>query len=316
MNAFRVLKPGLFTTVQDLGRYSYLRYGIPVSGAMDTFSFVAANLLVSNKPSDAGLEVTLLGPELEALTDVCVALAGGNSSPKVNGSEVPMWRSIEVHEGDVLSFGRMESGCRAYLAARGGIDVPLVLGSRSTYSRGGFGGLDGRPLRADDVIRVFASPQEIVGFCMPEDLVPEFPHSHQVRVILGPQEGMFSEEGQSAFFSGQYRVTSEADRMGYRLEGQAVRHKASADMVSDSLLPGAIQIPRDMQPILIMRDAQTTGGYPKVAVVISSDLPMLGQAKPNDTIAFSKVTLKQAQEKLRQHRVALENLSKRLLKNQ
>jgi antagonist of KipI len=316
MNAFRVLKPGLFTTVQDLGRHSYLRYGVPISGAMDTFSLTAANLLVANNPHEAGLETTLIGPELEALAGICIAVTGGKASPKVNGSNVPMWHSIDVQKGDVLSFGKMESGCRAYLAVRGGIDVPPVLGSRSTYVRGGFGGLDGRPLRTGDVIKVFASQPIGAERCMPKELVPQFSSDYRVCAILGPQADMFSEEGQKILFSSRYKVTSEADRMGYRLEGQTVQHEAEADIVSDPLLPGAVQIPGSGKPILVMQDAQTTGGYPKIAVVISSDLPLLGQAKPGGAIGFSRVTLKEAQERLRQHNVLLNDLSKRLPKNQ
>jgi antagonist of KipI len=140
MKVFNVLKPGLFTTVQDVGRYGYLKYGVPISGAMDTFSLVTANLLVGNNLNDACLEITLTGPELQALARTQIAITGGDISPKINGQDVPMWQTLEVREGDIISFGRMESGCRAYLAVRGGINTPIILGSRSTYVRGGFGG--------------------------------------------------------------------------------------------------------------------------------------------------------------------------------
>jgi biotin-dependent carboxylase-like uncharacterized protein len=243
-------------------------------------------------------------------------VTGGSSSPKINDENVPMWQYMSVQRGDVLSFGRMKSGCRSYLAVRGGIDVPMVLGSRSTYVRGRFGGLDGRPLKAGDVIEVFASHPFRAGYGMPRELVPQFADNLHVCAILGPQASMFTEEGLTTFFSSQYKVTSEADRMGYRLEGQTVEHKHEADTVSDALLPGAVQIPRSGKPIVVMRDAQATGGYPKIAVVASSDLPVLGQARPNDSIEFSKVTLKEAQEKLRQHLSLVSNLSGMLIKNQ
>jgi biotin-dependent carboxylase-like uncharacterized protein len=315
MKVFQVLKPGLFTTVQDLGRYDCLRYGVPISGAMDTFSLIAANLLVKNDQNDACLETTLIGPELEALTRTQITITGGVASPKINDQSVPMWETLAVQKGDVISFGRMESGCRAYLSVRGGIDVPLVLGSRSTYVRGGFGGIDGRQLKTGDTIAAFNAPSLETRFSMPEDLVPQFTDHFIACVVLGPQEDMFTERGIHTFLSNPYKITPEADRMGYRLEGQTVEHKGKADIISDALLPGAVQVPKSGKPIVIMRDAQTTGGYPKIAVVISSDVSLLGQAKPNDMIAFSKVTIKEAQEKVREYFKLLKNLSAMLTKS-
>jgi antagonist of KipI len=315
MKVFQVLKPGLFTTVQDLGRYDCLKYGVPISGAMDTFSLIAANLLVANDLNDACLETTLIGPELQALTSTQIAIAGGIASPRINGQSVPMWETLAIQEGDVISFGKMESGCRIYLSIRGGINTPLVLGSRSTYVRGGLGGIDGRKLKARDTIEAFDAFSLEAPRSMPEELVPQFTDHFIAHVVLGPQEDMFTERGIQTFLSNSYKVTPEADRMGYRLEGQAVEHKGKADIISDALLPGAVQIPKSGKPILIMRDAQTTGGYPKIAVTISSDVSMLGQAKPNDTIDFSKVTVKEAQEKAREYFKLLKNLSEMLAKS-
>jgi biotin-dependent carboxylase-like uncharacterized protein len=315
MKVFQVLKPGLFTTVQDLGRYDCLKYGVPISGAMDTFSLIAANFLVANDQNDACLEITLIGPELQALTTTQITITGGIASPEINGQSVPMWETLAVQEGDVISFGKMESGCRAYLSIRGGIDTSLVLGSRSTYVRGGFGGIDGRRLKTGDTIEAFDKPSLEAQSSMPEELVPRFTDHFIARVVLGPQDDMFTERGIHTFLSDSYKVTSEADRMGYRLEGHSVEHKGKADIISDALLPGAVQIPKSGKPIVIMRDAQTTGGYPKIAVVISSDVSLLGQAKPNDTIEFSKVTVKEAQEKAREHLKLLKNLSEMLTKS-
>jgi len=312
MKVFQVLKPGLFTTVQDLGRYGYLQYGVPISGAMDTFSLVAANLLVANNPIDACLEITLIGPELQALTKTQISITGGVVSPKVNGQSAPMWQTLEVQEGDVVSFGKMESGCRAYLSIRGGINTPRVLGSRSTYVRGGFGGVNGRQLKTGDIIEGFDVPSLKVGYSMPEELVPKFTDQFKVNVILGPQADMFTEEGIETFLSNQYKITLEADRMGYRLEGPVIEHKGKADIVSDALLPGAVQVPGNRKPIMIMRDAQTTGGYPKIATVITPDLSLLGQAKPNDVIEFSKITTYQAHEKLREYYKLLNTLRRML----
>jgi antagonist of KipI len=309
MNAFRVLKPGLFTVVQDSGRFGYLNYGVPISGAMDTFSLVASNLLVANDERSACLETTVTGPELQALGRTQIAITGGICSPKINGHRVPMWQTLAAEEGDVVSFGRMESGCRAYVAMRGGIDSPVLLGSRSTYVRGGFGGTDGRQLKAGDLIKGLPSSLLSVDYQIPEELIPLFTDHLTIHVVLGPQADMFTKSGIEAFLSSQYRVTLEADRMGYRLEGPTIEHKGKAEIVSDALLPGAIQVPKNGEPIVMMRDAQTTGGYPKIAVAITPDLDLLGQAKPDDEMQFSKTTVKQAHERIRRHRDLLSDLS-------
>jgi biotin-dependent carboxylase-like uncharacterized protein len=315
MKVFHVLKPGLFTTVQDLGRYGYLKYGIPISGAMDTFSLVAANVLVANNFNDACLEITLFGPELQALTRTQIAITGGAISPKINGQNVLTWQTLEVQEGDVVSLGKVEGGCRAYLSIKGGINTPLVLGSRATYVRGGFGGINGRQLKTGDIIEGFDTSPLKVGYSMPEDLVPQFTGQFKVHVVLGPQADMFTEKGINTFLSSPYKVTSEADRMGYRLEGSIIEHKAKADIISDALLPGAVQVPKNGKPIIIMRDAQTTGGYPKIAVAIIPDVSLLGQAKPNDIIEFSEITVTQAREKLSGYYRLLNSLSEMLLNN-
>jgi biotin-dependent carboxylase-like uncharacterized protein len=314
MRVFHVLKPGLLTTVQDLGRYGYLKYGIPISGAMDTFSLVAANLLVANNSNDACLETTLFGPELQALTKTQIAITGGAISPKINGQNVPTWQTLEAQKGDIISLGKVESGCRAYLSIRGGINTPLMLGSRATYVRGGFGGINGRQLKTGDIIEGFNTPPLKVGYSMPEDLVPQFTDQFKVHVILGPQADMFTEKGINTFLSGPYKVTLEADRMGYRLEGPIIEHRVKADIISDALLPGAIQVPENGKPIIIMRDAQTTGGYPKIAVAIIPDVSLLGQAKPNDIIGFFKIPMRQARERLFEYYRLLNNLSEMLLK--
>jgi antagonist of KipI len=314
MKVFHVLKPGLFTTVQDLGRYGYLKYGIPISGAMDTFSLIAANVLVANNSNDACLEITLLGPELQALTRTQIAITGGAISPKINDQNVSTWQTLEVQKDDVISFGKVKSGCRVYLSIRGGIDTPLVLGSRATYVRGGFGGINGRQLKTGDIIEGFDTSPLKVEYVMPEDLVPQFTGQFKAHVILGPQADMFTEKGINTFLSSQYMVTLDADRMGYRLEGSIIEHKAKADIISDALLPGAIQVPKNGKPIIIMRDAQTTGGYPKIAVAITPDVSLLGQVKPNDIIEFSKITMSQAREKLLEYYKLLNNLNKMLLK--
>jgi biotin-dependent carboxylase-like uncharacterized protein len=309
MMIFKVLKPGLFTTIQDLGRHCYLEFGVPVSGAMDNYSLTAANLLVENDPNSACLEATLAGPELQTLKRTEIAVTGGECSPKINSQSSPMWQTLNLEEGDIVSFDKMERGCRAYIAIRGGINIPLVLGSRSTYARGGFGGMHGRPLKTGDVIEGFDVSPLKAQYEMPSEMAPQFPDNINVNVILGPQTDMFTEKGIETFLSSQYTVTSEADRMGYRLEGPVIEHKTKVDIISDALLPGAIQVPKNGKPILIMRDAQTTGGYPKIAVVTSPDLDLVGQAKPNVGIEFVKVTIRQAHDKLSTYAKLLNTLT-------
>ncbi|NWF87243.1 biotin-dependent carboxyltransferase family protein [Candidatus Bathyarchaeota archaeon] len=316
MKVFRVLKPGLFTTVQDLGRYGHLKYGIPISGAMDTFSFISANLLVANNPNDACLEITLIGSELQALKRTQIAITGGNIPLKINGQNAPMWQTLDVQEGEIVSFEKMESGCRAYISIRGGINAPVVLGSKSTYVRGGFGGLNGRQLKTGDIIEGFDASSLRFRYSMPEELVPQFTGKFTVNVVFGPQADMFPEKSIDTFLSNPYMVTLEADRMGYRLEGSTIEHKDKVDIVSDALLPGAVQIPKNGKPIIIMRDAQTTGGYPKIAVAITPDISLLGQAKPNDGIEFSKITVIEARKRFSEYQKLLNGLGRMLLKSQ
>jgi biotin-dependent carboxylase-like uncharacterized protein len=310
-----VQKPGLFTTVQDLGRFGFLRYGVPIVGAMDTFSFTAANCLVGNSLSDACLEITLIGPELHVLRKTQITIAGGTISPKINGQDVPMWQTLTVEQDDILSFGRMEAGCRAYLAIRGSINVPQVLGSRSTYVRGGFGGINGRQLRTGDVLEGFGTRPLEAEYSLPEALIPQFTNSATVKVVLGPQVDMFTDEGLQTFLSSEYVITSEADRMGYRLDGAGIQHKAKTDIISDAILPGAIQVPKDGKPIIMMRDAQTTGGYPKIAAVTTPDLCLLAEARINSTVRFAKIGLQQAQEEMKEYIKLLDSLDKRLVRN-
>jgi len=314
VKVFRVIKPGLFTTVQDLGRCGLQRYGVPVSGAMDTFSMIAANLLVLNQSGDACLEITLLGPELEVLNDTQIAITGADLSPTLNGQSVPMWRTLNVSKGDIISFGETRAGCRAYLAVAGGINVPVVLGSRSTFVRGGFGGFEGRPLKTWDVIEASEPPSPFKAkLSMPEDLIPHYENKLTVNVVLGPQADVFTDKGIETFLSSTYTVTTEADRMGYRLEGPVIEHKVSPSIISDAIPSGAVQVPEDGLPIIMMVDAQTTGGYAKIAVVTTPDLSRLAQVKPNDTVRFSGISMSQARLRLLEYQRALSLMETRVL---
>jgi len=309
MELFRVIKPGFFTTVQDLGRRGFQRFGVPVSGAMDEYAFTIANLLVGNQLNDASLEITLIGPELEALHKAQIAVAGADFPLAINDNLMAMWQTINIEKGDSIAFtGGARSGCRAYLAITGGIDVPPVLGSRSTYTRGGFGGNEGRPLKAGDTIRVFASEQSVKAKrILPPELVPSYDGELSVDVVLGPQENMFTTKGVETFLSSPYTVTPESDRMGYRLTGTPIERKSTAELVTEALVKGSIQVPSNGQPIILMADAQTSGGYPKIATVATPGVSRLAQAKTKDKVHFNKILLSQAriqyveyQERLRQ----------------
>ncbi len=314
MKLFQVFRPGFFTTVQDLGRQGFLKYGVPVSGAMDEFSLQLANMLVGNNINDACLEITVLGPELEALSDTQIAITGGDISPTINGQEAEMWHTLGIKKGDLVSFGRLRNGCRSYFSVRGGINVPVVLGSRSTYGRCQIGGVQGRQLKSEDVLEGFESVKPLdFKFFLPDNLIPHFQSEVHVNVVLGPQLDSFTEKGVETFLSSPYMISLEADRMGYRLEGPIIELKALGDVISDAVLPGAVQVPSNGKPIITMKDAQTTGGYAKIAAVVTADLYVLGQAKPNDTVHFHEVSLSEAHTRLREYTERLEIIERKLV---
>jgi len=303
------VKSGWLTTVQDLGRYGYQQYGVPIAGAMDSFSSIVANRLVGNADHAAVLELTLKGPELQFEQDTVVAITGADLSPTINGSSIPMWESILIPRDGRLNFGMPRTGSRAYLAIAGGIDVPLVLGSRSTHCASETGGFRGRPLKAGDVLcggALGKSRNRLIGRRLSDQLLPRYTRSVPLRIIPGPQQDFFSDSSLSALTATSYTVSPQSDRMGYRLAGPKVVRKGSAQFISDGTAMGAIQVPPDGQPILLMADRQTTGGYPKIAVVITADLPLAAQLAPGDTISFVPCTLAQAQTTLRQHRAQLD----------
>jgi biotin-dependent carboxylase-like uncharacterized protein len=302
-----VLQPGLFTTIQDEGRPGFRAFGMPVGGALDSRAYALANLLAGNGPGAAAVEMTLRGATFRFERDAYVALAGADMRPELDGASVETWSAFPVRPGSVLSFSGVADGCRTYLAVRGGIDVPLVLGSRSTYARAGVGGLAGRPLVRGDVLPVGAAPP---GTAAPRRLaarfVPRRRRELSLRVLLGPQDDRFSREGLATFLGSVYTVTDRNDRMGYQLEGPAIRHADGPDIVSDGLLPGAVQVPGSGMPIVMMADCPTVGGYAKIAAVIGADLPELAQARRGDRVRFARCTLRQATGALRRERAALE----------
>lgn len=302
--ALEVLNPGMLTSVQDLGRSGFQQFGIPAGGAMDRFALRVGNLLVGNAEGEAGLEITVMGPRLGALRDMVVALTGADLSPEVDGEPVPMWQSFLLQEGSVLTFGRRKQGCRAYLTVAGGIEVPMVMGSKSTLLKGKTGGFQGRALLKNDLIPVglmqrdqtTESDSRIGGtHHLPGEMVPQYGGAVLLRVVLGPQEEYFTREAVETFLTKSYTVTPRSDRMGYCLEGPVLVHQRGADIVSDAVPFGGIQVPAAGKPIILMADRQTTGGYTKLATVISADLPKVAQLFPGDSVGFRAVSVEDAQ---------------------
>jgi len=313
MGKININKPGLLTLIQDSGRYGYQQYGVPVSGVMDRFSYKIANLLVSNKEDEAVLEVTILGPEIEFLDDSLIAITGGDLSPDINGEPILMWESIYVKKGDILSFKRPKTGCRSYISFYDGINVKKVMGSRSTYVKAKIGGLNGTALKTGDVLNIGNLKKDKMSISykkVQDKYIPKYNREIEVRVILGPQEDYFTSQGIEKFLNTPYKVTNECDRMGYRLEGEVIKHTNGADIISDGINFGAIQVPSHGNPIIMMADRQTAGGYTKIANVISVDLCKVAQSKPGDTIKFKKVTVQQAQKLLREEKELIEKIKK------
>lgn len=308
-----ILEPGLLTTVQDLGRPGYQQAGLVVGGAMDATALRVANLLVGNPPTAAGLEITLRGPRIRFGDDCLLALAGADLSPTLDGQPVGRYRPVWVRAGTELAFGRPVAGCRAYLAVAGGLAVPLVLGSRATYLRAQLGGLHGRALQAGDELPI--GPLPPTGARLLATLAPKAagaawaqaswavgpllgptpaPAPH-LRAVRGPEYGQFGEASQWALWQAPFEVTPAADRMGYRLQGPALVRPVPTELLSSAVTLGTVQVPPDGQAIVLLADRQTTGGYPRVAQVITADFSALAQLRPGQHFWFAEVTLAEAQ---------------------
>ena len=294
MESLRVLSPGGYTTVQDMGRFGYQDMGIPVTGTLDLFAPALANLLVGNPENYAVLEITVIGPVLEVLGAIDVAVTGANIGITVNDRPMLEWQSIRLEKGDILSIQQVKQGCRAYLAVNGGIDVPKVMGSCSTYTGGKLGGFCGRILEKGDVLK--SGPANLLDkpHFIPEKMIPDYLSDKMIRAIPGPQDNFF-DEGLELFFKSRFLVTPKANRMGYRLQGPSIEIKEGMpkSIVSEPSMPGSVQIPADEQPIILLVE-QTVGGYVKIATIISSDLPKVAQSTPGDTLQFEKIDLKTA----------------------
>jgi antagonist of KipI len=323
--SIRVIRPGLLTTIQDLGRYGSQQFGVIVSGAMDPLALRISNLLVGNEQYDAVLEITLSGPALLFEQDALIAITGAHLSAAINGQAVPLWRPNWVRQGSLLEFGAPISGCRAYLSVAGGFDVPLVMHSRSTYLRARLGGFDGRPLQTGDLLnlrsassfvsqqlqsmsergsgRPFVATDWFAGL----DLA-DYTDNPTIRVITGGQYDWFDDASRETFVSEPFSITSQSDRMGYRLAGPTLRFIQPRELISEAVTMGTVQVPPEGQPIILMADRPTTGGYAKIAQVATVDLPALAQLKPGAKIRFLMISVEEAQELYRSREAMMRRL--------
>ncbi|MGG1444289.1 biotin-dependent carboxyltransferase family protein [Brevibacillus laterosporus] len=309
--SIRVIKPGLLTLIQDQGRFGFRKYGVVTSEAMDPMALRIANMLVGNAEQLATLEMTLTGAELAFEHDSLIAITGADLSFTINGERLPMWRPIFVKSGTVVKGGGCRTGCRAYLAIAGGIEVEQVLGSRSTYARAGMGGYQGRSLQADDYISV-GEPANVtraflekwynrlakqtslrswtsVDWSVSADCLATYRRNPQVRISRGTHFSLFTSESQQNLFQSPYKITPQSDRMGYRLQGAMLDLVEPIELLSEAVAFGTIQVPAEGYPIILLADRQTTGGYPRIGQVATVDLPILAQMKPGEEIMFTEI---------------------------
>lgn len=297
---FTVLNKGLLSLVQGGPRIGFQQFGVPVSGGMDDYSLRIANMLVGNDEYEACIEALIIGPSILFDDKTIIAITGGDLGPVLNGVELDMYRSYIVNKGDNLTFSGMKTGCRVYIAFDGGIDVPVVMGSKSTYTKAKLGGYEGRELKDGDYVKLGKGDAN-ANYILPKECVQNFESNIVLRAIRGPQDDMFDEDNIRKLFDSKYTITNECDRMGYRLDGEKINHISGADIVSDGIAFGAIQVPGHGNPIVMMADRQTVGGYTKIANVISVDLYKLAQAKPGNSISFKEVNIYEAHKELKKY---------------
>lgn len=318
----QVIHPGLSTTVQDLGRFGSQKFGVIVSGAMDSISLRIANLLVGNPEGEGALEITLFGTTLQFESDQLVAITGGDLQPTIDGEKAPMWRPILIRKGSLLKFKSAFTGCRAYIAFAGGIEIPEVMGSKSTYLRAAIGGLNGRALQKGDeftcghhskiamtFVRQLEKMKNHFSWSVNYTEFFSFEQKQLIRILRGSEFERFDQSSQETFFSEPYTLTTQADRMGYRLEGKPLCLAEKFELLSEGVTYGTIQVPSNGQPIILMADRQTTGGYPKIGQVVSVDLPQLAQLQPKAEILFQEITLEEAEKELIKNEIILNELA-------
>lgn len=305
----KIISAGLLSTVQDLGRFGVMKDGFTQSGAMDSYSMQIANRLCANEPNAPVIEMTMLGITARFMSERVFAVSGGRFEMTLNNEPIRTNKAYIAGQGDVLAIKGSKSGMRCYLAVNGGFDVPLFMGSASTNLKLGVGGFEGRRLKPNDEIKIKKAPMIDVA----DREIDEFTYDDvvRVRVVLGPQDDMFTKTDLAFFTQQRYTVTPNLDRMGIRLNGIALRGKDTLDIISDGIVFGSVQITKSGMPIILMADHQTTGGYAKIATVISADLPKLAQLKPYNKVCFDVVDVKKAQDLAIKQKKYISNLFKR-----
>lgn len=290
MGRVKVIKGGIMTTIQDLGRFGYQSWGVPQSGAMDTSAFSLGNIALGNSTNAPGLECTIDGPTLKMEDDAVLCITGADMSPTIDGRPCPLWQTVYVPQGAILEFQRLRSGCRSYINFRGGLINPLILGSASAF----FKEAGRQKVKSGDVLLTGNSPGGPVEVVIPEEL-RNIPFGNQViRALPGPQDNLFNQEAQRVFWTSEFQVSEQANRMGYRLVGPAIKSENTLSVLSQGIPLGAIQVDGEGTPIVLLRDRQTVGGYPVIATVITVDVDLFAQLKPGDTLHFKPVMLEQA----------------------
>ncbi|MDR0126999.1 biotin-dependent carboxyltransferase family protein [Bacillus zhangzhouensis] len=330
--SIHVIKPGMFTTIQDKGRKGYQKYGVLTSGGMDPLSLRIANILTGNQENEAVLEITLMGPGpvLTCQKDQLIAVTGADVEIDIDGEPAPLWKPLFIRAGSTITFGPCKRGCRSYLAMAGGFDVEPVMQSKSTYVRAGIGGLKGRLLEKGDdltigepspiavsLFHLLKSKEKQVRYSAPDWTVS---HAHflplrkspVIRVLGGRHLSYFQEESQTAFFEQPYQVTPQSDRMGCRLKGEPIRLKQKLELISEAVAFGSVQIPPDGQPIILLADRQTTGGYPRIGEVATVDLPLIAQAMPGANLYFKQIDHHEAEQALFKQEAKLRELTARV----
>lgn len=301
-----IVNGGALSTIQDLGRFGVMKNGFTQSGAMDSHSMKLANKLCGNDLNAPVIEMTMLGITARFLNEHIFAISGGDFGAKLNNVSIKTNKAYIAKEGDVLSLSASKNGMRCYLAVAGGVDVPLVMGSASTNIKLALGGFEGRKLKAKDILKIKDSSLiSVEGREVEEN---KYDEKVKIRVVLGPQNEMFTETDIAFFTQQHYTVTKDLDRMGIRLCGIALKGKNGMDIISDGITFGSIQIARSGMPIILMADHQTTGGYAKIATVISVDLPKLAQVKPFDTVYFEAISVEEAEQLAIEEKEYFDNL--------
>jgi antagonist of KipI len=308
--ALKIIKPGALATIQDAGRPGLRRFGIPPSGAMDQCAYCIGNLLVGNADGAAAIEVTLTGCVVEALMPITLAITGGDLSPQINDAAAPMWTALQLEPGDRLQFKKRTTGCRAYVAIRGGLHGAAFYRSKSVFAKGRMG----QALQKDEILSLETPLPSLAALrSLPLDLRPDYSPPHAIRVVLGPQAECFTPRGIETFLNGEYRLSPQSDRQGLRTTGPAIEFATGPDIISDPTPLGAVQVPGDGQPIILHCDGQSTGGYAKIAVVATADLDRLAQIFPGEPIRFERITRDEAIERNADQRRLIEQVRQALI---